>query len=443
MLMQTHFRESYTDRLMYWGGTSGLPEQVLGPGNFYPGGMQVEEYYTKAISSSGFYQITDLQEDNLGNYTGSLNNGATYLQYSGYLLPQLVLDLGLRAESSSQLVSSTEYNYFEEFRNYRLITLNENATVSRFDLLPLIGLRYEPLKGLMLHASYYHSVNRPQMRELAAYRYYDPAMFTVYKGNPFLESTRIQNLSAGVDWRHATGFGISAEVFYRDIEQPIEQVVSRFAGMRGTFQLTPNNMPRATVQGLKADMELPFTRRTRSLLSYLSLRAGGVLTKSTVEAGPLRNGLVPTVSAHQLSGTPDYSGYAGLVINHPGGFGFSAIYQVIGDRLFAVGSGAVVIEDGSDAVLSIPHYHEKGRSEISIQASYAFFHRRMQVILGAENLFRTPYIIYQDLDGDGAMGDPVRFEQVAGGGRYVSGQDLVVRRIDQLPRYYFRLMFTW
>jgi hypothetical protein len=178
-------------------------------------------------------------------------------------------------------------------------------------------------------------------------------------------------------------------------------------------------------------------------LSFLSLRAGGVLSSSEVEAGPLRSGLVPNVAAHQLSGTPDYTGYAGLVINHPGGFGFSAIYQVIGDRVFAVGSGAVLIEDGSDAVLAIPHYQEKGRSEINIQASYAFFQRRLQVILGAENLFRTPYVIYQDLDGNGSMGEPIRFDPMPGGGRYVSGQDLVVRRIDQVPRYYFRLMFTW
>jgi hypothetical protein len=443
MLMQTHFRESYTDRFMYWGGEAGQTDDVLGSGSFYPGGVQVEEYYTKAISSSGFFQFTDLQEDNLGNYTGSLNNGATYLQYSGYLLPQLVLSLGLRAESSSQLVSSTEYNFFEEFRNYRLTTLNENATVSRFDLLPLVGLRYAPLQGLILHASYYQTLNRPQMQELSAFRYYDPAMFLVNKGNPFLESTRIQNFVAGIDWRHAGGFGISAEMFYRDIDQPIEQVVSRFAGMRGVYQLTPNNMPRARVKGLKADIDLPFTHRNRSLLSFLSLRAGGVLSSSEVEAGPLRSGLVPNVAAHQLSGTPDYTGYAGLVINHPGGFGFSAIYQVIGDRVFAVGSGAVLIEDGSDAVLAIPHYQEKGRSEINIQASYAFFQRRLQVILGAENLFRTPYVIYQDLDGNGSMGEPIRFDPMPGGGRYVSGQDLVVRRIDQVPRYYFRLMFTW
>ncbi len=296
MLMQTHFRELYTDRLLYWGGEAGPTGDVLGAGNFYPGGVQVESYYTKAISSSGFYQITDLQEDNVGNYTGSMNNGATYLQYSGYLLPQLVLSLGLRAESSSQLVSSTEYNFFEEFRNYRLTTLNENATVSRFDLFPLVGLRYAPVNGVILHTSYYQTVNRPQMQELSAFRYYDPAMFLVNKGNPFLESTRIQNFVAGIDWRHAGGFGISAEVFYRDIDQPIEQVVSRFAGMRGVFQLTPNNMPRARVKGLKADLELPFQQRNRSLWSYLSLRAGGVLSRSAVEAGPLRSGLVPVKS---------------------------------------------------------------------------------------------------------------------------------------------------
>lgn len=439
MLLQTHYREHYTDRLMYWDGRANLPGALLEAGQFFPGGVQAEEYYTKAISGSGFFQISDLQEDNLGNYTGSLNNGASYLQYSGYPVRNLALDLGVRVESSSQLVSSTEYSYFEAFRNYRLTTLNENATVSRFDLLPAVRLRFEPARGLIMHAGYIETVNRPQMQELSAYRYYDPGTFTVFKGNPFLESTKVRNITVGADWRFHAGTVLSVEAFQRRIDQPIEQVVSRFAGMRGVFFVTPHNMPQARVNGVKADIELPFSRRSRSVWSFVSVQAGGVLSNSEVDAGPLRSGLTPVVPTHRLSGTPDYTAHAGLVIRHPDGFGFSAVYQAIGNRLFAVGSGGTVQENGADAVLLIPHYQEKERSEVNVQASYGFFRRRMSVIVGAENLFRTPYILYQDLNGDGKMGSPLVIEPTTAGGNYVSGEDNVVRRVDQTPRIYFRL----
>jgi len=443
LFMQTHYREQYADRLMYWGGRPGSPESVIGEGQYYPGGVNVEAYYSKIISSAGFFQVSDLQEDNLGNYTGSLNNGAAYLQYAGYLLPGLVLDLGLRAESSSRLVSSTEYNYFELFKKPRLTTLNENATVSRFDLLPLVSLRYEPLKNLILQASYFETVNHPQMQELAPYRYYDPASFVVYKGNPFLTSSRIRHIVAGISWHSARGTGFYAAFFHRNLEQPIEEVVSGFPGSQAVSMVTPYNMPDARVTGVRAGFELPFSRKGRSLWSYVSVRAGGVLTQSEVESGPLRSGFVPEVTAHRLVGTPDYTAYGGLVVNHPSGFGFSAIYQAIGPRLHAVGSGQTIIPDGNKAVLAVPHYQENERSEINIQLSWSMFKKHLSVVCGADNLFRTPYILYQDLNGDGKFGDALRVTPMSGGGRYESGQDNVLRRVDQTPGYYFRLMYTW
>ncbi len=444
IFIQTSNREFYTDQLLYQGTGYVKLDSLIEPSRYYPGGVNVEEYYTKVISSSGFFSSADINADNLGNHTGSVNTGASFIQYSGQLNPWLRAKAGVRFESGSMLISSSEYYYYEGFKNAQIISLDENATVSKYDLLPSLEITLKPVKEFSFTASYYKSINRPMIQELSSFRYYDVGTFLVRSGNPFLENSDINNFSAGLQWAAKNNFTVGVTGFYKDIYKPIENIITLYPGSTGNYLSTPHNVPSASVYGVKASFLMPLGKKINNWLSDLSVYGSGTWTTSEVESGPVRSISAPNISRHSLEGSPEYMANGGIILQHRQWPQFSVNYQYTSDYLHSAGSGAKVYGSNEDAVYAIPDYRVEGMSQLNIQVSHLFFKSSLQVVAGATNVLNSPFIIYQDLDGNKSLDEPLVISKVGPNrGFYVSGTDNIIRETSNQRSFFVRLSYTF
>ena len=400
--------------------TSGLGyytlDGLLAPERYYPGGLTVSSYYT---NFAGSYNA--IYANYRGNYQASANLGSAWLRFDVRLFKGLSASVTGRLESSSRLVSNTEYDYVEGYRNARRDALDKNIFVDQVDFLPTARLSYRLLKSLDVFADYSATVNRPELQELTAYRYFDPNTFMVTIGNPILQPTRIDNADAGASWIPVSGFRLSVTGYYKRIDQPIEYIVTPYTAASVIAQ--PNNLPPATIWGgnLTLDLDLGHVSRADWATGF-SLFGSVDLLKSTVKAGPVRYG--SPVPEHKLTGSPDHTVNAGFRYQRASLPGITVLYVRTGDYLTALGSGTPYKLANGNIVNSIPDYRVKGRDQLDIRISQQFFHERLQVTAGVDNLLNDRFIQYQDLNGNKKFDAPLVLKTVNGKeGFYQGGTD--------------------
>lgn len=448
--MQSVSRIFYSDLFQVKGGNYTSLDKLLTADRYFPGGTEVESYFinydrAKNNGATDFYFENGLYR---GNYTASSQLGASYLQLESRVARTLSVNWGLRLESNNQLTSSSQYEYLEGFRKPRLATLDENTNVIQFDFLPSVQLRYQPLRNWFIDLSYSKTVNRPQLQELAFYRYFDASNFIVKTGNPFLANSEISNYEAKISWTPFAGSHITVSGFYKELDQPIENVITGYAGSKATLLSTPYNMPSAKVSGLSFsfDTKLNFSS-SASWLDNVSLFGDVHLLKSEVEEGRLRTANEPIVSKHSLTGTPNYTVNAGIVIKQPKFPTLTLLYNETADYISALGSGARYTLANGNTISAIPDYRVKGRRQMDIQISQQLFKSRIQIIAGAHNLLGADYVEYQDLDGNEKFDGPLTLTNRGGNGasgRYFqSGVDNTVIHVKAQKTYYVSLSYLF
>jgi len=384
--IQSKYRILHSDLLLAHGPGYYTLDQLLAPDRYYPGGLEVVNFFANGKSVFAVSNSAYIDPTNRGNYVASDNLGSAYLRLEDHLLKSLYIDWGLRLESNSQLVSNSQYAYSAGFKNPQLLTIDENTRISSTELLPSVELVYHPIQPLRLHAMGARTVNRPELQELSAYRHYDALSFMVTQGNQFLANTRIDNYDAGVDWITKGGTHLSLSGFYKRMDQPIENVLSPYSSSIGNVLVTPYNTAPADLHGLTASFRSSLA--AKGWLSNIAVFANGTWLSSTVDGGPVRNTSTAALKEHTLSGTPDYTMNTGLTIQHPRYSMLTVLYHRIGDYISVVGSAGM------------PDYRIKDRDQLDLQLSQKLLKCRIQIIAGVNNLTSSAYTEYQDLDGN-------------------------------------------
>jgi TonB-dependent receptor len=450
LYMQSSSRIFYSDLYQVTGGNFTSKDNLLSSDRYFPGGTIVESYFVNydRASNNGATDIYFANGLFRGNYTASSQLGASYLQLESRLAKTLSVNWGLRLESNNQLTSSSQYEYLEGFKKPRLATLDENANVIQFDLLPSVQLRYQPLRNLLIDLSYSKTVNRPQLQELAAYRYYDAATFMVKTGNPYLSNSNISNYEAKLSFVPFVGSHFTVSGFYKNLDQPIENIITGYATSKATLLSTPFNTISGKVTGISFsfDTKLNFSP-SASWLDNISLFGDIHLLKSEVEQGRIRTSGEPIVPKHSLTGSPDYTINAGIVIKQPKFPALTLLYNETADYISALGSGARYTLSNGNTISAIPDYRVKGRRQMDIQVSQQLFKSRIQIIVGAHNLLGADYIEYQDLNGNEKFDSPLTLTNRGGNGasgRYFqSGVDNTVIHVKAQKMYYVALSYLF
>ena len=139
---------------------------------------------------------------------------------------------GARVESSEQTVDT-----FDPFNPSAAVIA---STLDNTDVLPGLNLIYQVGADMNLRASYSHTVNRPEFRELAPFEFTDVVGGRAVVGNPGLKRALIRNVDLRWEWFPAGGSAdaevIAISAFYKDFDNPIERVVEATAQLRTSYQ---------------------------------------------------------------------------------------------------------------------------------------------------------------------------------------------------------------
>jgi len=451
--IQSRYRILSTDFLRVMDAAHGYYtlDKLLSPERYLPGGLSVYHYFNNGLTNSGInnppsqqYHFQD--EGYWGDYVASSNLGSAYIKLEGAVSDYLSFNIGGRLESYGQLVSNSINSYNPGFKYPEQLTINKNSINGKTVFLPSLYLSSRPIAPLRLHAAFFRTVNRAQLQELSFYRYYDANSFIISAGNPLLDNTTIDNYEAGIDGLFGASGHLSVTGFFKRMDQPIENILFRYSDVTFNHLLsTPYNTPPTDVKGLSASFRtgLDFIADADWLKSF-SFFAGGTWQKADVPNGPIRTGATPFLAAHSLSGSPDYTVNAGMVLQYPRIPSLTVLYQRTADYISAVGSAPTIHLEDNHSVSTVPDYRVKGRDQLDIQVSQKFFRSRIELVAGVNNLTNSAYIEYQDLNGNKKFDKPLSLTyKNNSGGYFAGGVDNTVLSIKPQRTYYLTVSYLF
>ncbi len=236
---------------------------------------------------------------------------------------------GARVESTELRVDSLSY-----IENSITGARTNSATLNEINILPAAGLIWHLSSNANLRLNWSHTIARPTVRELAAFRSYDPVLDIEVDGNPRLEISEIENYDLRLEWFPTHNELISLSVFRKFIHRPIER---RFISMVGDL-ISYENRDHAEVFGVELEL-----RKSLSFIDPLlaDWSLGGnfswIHSRTPLTATELANkkailGSVP--SSRPLFDQPPYILNVDLAYDNPvWGTSASLVFNMVGPRI--------------------------------------------------------------------------------------------------------------
>lgn len=186
------------------------PEELFSEEFIRPNGFEIQEI-TRATDS----------------YLGEQSIPAAYVQ-GDVAFGKFRIIGGVRFEDSEMDVVTFDRN---NPLNPPIVTELDNQ-----DVLPALSLVFKagPASNLRFSAS--RTVNRPEYRELAPFQFTNVVGGYAQQGNPDLQQATVTSLDARWEWFPSGREVIAASVFYKDFEDPIEQILLAGAEELQTYQ---------------------------------------------------------------------------------------------------------------------------------------------------------------------------------------------------------------
>lgn len=290
---------------------------------------------------------------------------AGYFMFDFLVTDKLQAILGARVEN---------YNLGLNSRGEELQNLDQT------DLSPSINLIYSVRDNLKLRASASRTLDRPEFRELAPFQFTEATSLRQLFGNPELGVATIVSGDLRADWFPRPGEVISIGGFYKDMQDPIEQVFIAAASSAFSFQ----NAEEAQVLGLEVDVQLGLDR-IASALEGLSFQGNysWIQSEVKVRAGGI---FIPTELERPLEGQAPYVLNLGLNYATFGGFEAGVFFNRFGTRINAAGGSG------------IPDIEERPRNVLDASVGFPLF-RGVSARVRANNLLDAPYLFTQELNG--------------------------------------------
>lgn len=253
--------------------------------------------------------------------------------------------------------------------------------LNQTDVLPALNLSVDLNESMTVRAAVSQTLDRPEFRELAPFQFTEASSLRQIYGEPDLQVATIRSADLRWDWFPRFGEVISASVFYKQIDKPIEQVFIATASSGYSYQ----NAKDAWVLGT----ELEVRRRLDILsqaLNNLSFQGNLSLVKSRVnviETGKFK----PTNLERALEGQASYSLNLGLQYQSTyGGTQIGAFYNRFGERVTAAGG------------FGLPDVVEQPRNQLDAVFEQAL-PRGMRAKVKLSNLLDAAHVFEQSANG--------------------------------------------
>ncbi|HEX8298235.1 MAG TPA: TonB-dependent receptor [Rubricoccaceae bacterium] len=285
------------------------------------------------------FLMSELQ--NGGNdYTAAQDVTAGYLMVDTPVTPltrRLRFVGGVRLERAVQRLESTTFN--REPLSLRTPTTN---------WLPSANLAYDLGHRTNLRLAYSRNVNRPELRELAPFAFYDFELQTTIYGNDSLRQATIHNVDLRIETFPGAGELLSASVFYKRFNSPIERAI--VPGVSLNAERTFVNADYANTYGFEVEARhglgfvAPWLSASSALVNYTWIQSD--VFQPGTQTAAARTG-------RPLQGQAPYAVNLGLTLVSPRfGTAFTALYNRLGSRIVEVSSllEADVVEAPRDLV---------------------------------------------------------------------------------------------
>ncbi|MFN4091488.1 MAG: TonB-dependent receptor domain-containing protein [Brevundimonas sp.] len=232
-----------------------------------------------------------------GAYEAELQVNAAYVQVDAEFIPLLRTTFGVRYEDGHQSV--TPRDLFGGAAPFAPTEIDEQY------YLPAFTATWNFAEDQQLRVGASQTIGRPQFRELAPQSYIDPESDREFTGNPYLVDTELLNVDARYEWYFARQQFVTAGVFYKDIERPVESIVVLTGDQRQQSFL---NAPQAMIYGAEVeakkffefpDAGSPFIANKRWLV-----QANYTYSKSEVQVDA-----TDTVLTQGGAGTPEQASF--------------------------------------------------------------------------------------------------------------------------------------
>lgn len=331
-----------------------------------------------AIGDDGFRLVEATNTSD--SYTAGSKLIAGYFLSDNHLPGRVRVVWGVRAEQYQQQLNTITYGGD---------TVALDTTT--LDLLPSVNLSWEMGKNTFLRLAASRTVSRPEFRELAPFSYYDFNTSSSVYGNDTLVRSHILNLDARFEIYPKAGQLISGTVFYKNFQNPIEQVIDASSGS-GSRIYTYQNVKGATNFG----GEIEFRMKANRLDSLVAWKGWDRITwfanLSYIQSRVDLSGVASQVggdSTRSLQGQSPYLINTGLqYFDVVRGVSFSALFNRIGRRIFQV---------GSNGFLDI---YEAPRSVLDFQVSVRVL-RKAEIKLNYADVLNQKNVFYQDQNKNG------------------------------------------
>ena len=195
------------------------------------------------INIGPYLQIEEITGSNGASaFEGQLTVNAAYAQVQAEVIPLVNVNLGVRYEDGEQTVVPRDL--FGGATGFLPTEIKEQY------VLPAGTITWNFAEDMQFRLGASKTIGRPQFRELAPQQYTDPESDRTFIGNPYLVDTEILNLDARWEWYFARQQYLTAGVFYKDLDKPIESsVVDQGSSISQTFL----NAPNAVVMGFELE----------------------------------------------------------------------------------------------------------------------------------------------------------------------------------------------
>ena len=347
------------------------PWQLFGIDNWGKGYLDVRDFSAGAANASGIFPFADSGEETVSYYAG----------IDVQLTPRIRAAAGIRQEDATLFADAYGGNTLPDADN----------AVSRgySDTLPAASLTFEFVNDMQLRLAYSRTLNRPSLLEITGTTIRNPEDSNLYRGNVFLAPATVDNWDARWEWYFGAEDSLSAGVFRKTFENPIEigkvqaqnDIYTWFNGeeaeLSGVEVEARKGLPLGTWFGWSAAWDgFALSANLSRIDSSVTLFGGGE-TAADVPVTGSRQIARLFANERSLSGQSDLLGNLILAYaDYDSGIEGSLAYNYTGERIALVGA-----ENAPDIV-------EDARGQLDFLARYVFdlFGVPMELEFKAKNL---------------------------------------------------------
>ncbi|MFI5129346.1 MAG: TonB-dependent receptor domain-containing protein, partial [Chitinophagales bacterium] len=339
------------------------PDRIFAPENFGDGSRTSTLFAFDAIINRSY------------RYMANTILNAGFLQLDNQFTKSLRVVWGLRVENYDQLVGSVKQ--WDPRHTYSKVT----------DFLPGLNATLKLNAKTNLRLSGSQTVIRPELRELAELNLYDFELNASVQGQPSLERTKVINADLRYEIYPRAGEVLTAGIFYKQFDKPIEQILNEGGGGASTFRF--ENPESANSYG--AELELRKKLDFAAALKNFTFQANVAYIHSRVKDAGFD-------LDRPMQGQSPYVLNIGLLYDHEkSGFNGTILFNRIGERIYLVGD--------KTAAAASPDVYEAPRSLLDIQLAKKFMKNKAEIRLNISDLLNQTQYFYQN------VGDNTTFQK--------------------------------